>query len=79
MLWEYAKLGDKIKRVSYRSNARFGLPTFDLLQIANLARLTAESPNEPLLAELRTLEKKMGLVLTLVSQSLGVSDGPGSD
>ena len=35
-------------------------------KIANLARLTAESPNEAVLAELRTLEKKMGLVLTLV-------------
>lgn len=36
------------------------------MQISNLARLTAEDPNEALLAELRTLEKKMGLVLTLV-------------
>jgi DASH complex subunit DAD3 len=36
-------------------------------QIAGLAKLTSESPNESLLAELRELEKKMGLVLTLVS------------
>jgi hypothetical protein len=33
-----------------------------------LAKATAENPNESLLAELRVLEKKMGLVLTLVSQ-----------
>lgn len=38
-----------------------------MMQISNLARLTAEDPNEALLAQLRTLEKKMGLVLTLVS------------
>lgn len=37
------------------------------IEISNLARLTAEDPNESLLAELRVLEKKMGLVLTLVS------------
>jgi hypothetical protein len=36
-------------------------------QISNLAKLTAEDPNESLLSELRVLEKKMGLVLTLVS------------
>ena len=29
--------------------------------------MTAENPNESLLAELRLLEKKLGLVLTLVS------------
>lgn len=37
-----------------------------IYQISNLAQLTAASPNESLLAELRSLEKKMGLVLTLV-------------
>ncbi|CAD6567971.1 MAG: hypothetical protein TREMPRED_004139 [Tremellales sp. Tagirdzhanova-0007] len=52
VLWEYAKLGDKIKR------------------IASLARSAAEIPNETLLAELRTLEKKMGLVLTLFKASV---------
>ena len=39
-------------------------------QITSLARSTAESPNEPLLAHLRILEKKMGLVLTLVNQTI---------
>jgi hypothetical protein len=39
-------------------------------QISNLAKLTSENPNESLLAELRLLEKKMGLVLTLVSHLL---------
>ncbi|ORY31301.1 DASH complex subunit Dad3, partial [Naematelia encephala] len=52
VLWEYAKLNDKIRR------------------IANLARLTADSPNEDLLSELRVLEKKMGLVLTLYKASV---------
>ncbi|WWC60978.1 uncharacterized protein I303_103555 [Kwoniella dejecticola CBS 10117] len=52
VLWEFAKLNDKVKRAS------------------NLARLTAESPNESLLAELRTLEKRMGLVLTLFQASV---------
>ncbi|GFZ51410.1 hypothetical protein JCM24511_09172 [Saitozyma sp. JCM 24511] len=52
VLWEYAKLGDKVKR------------------IAGLAKLTSESPNESLLAELRELEKKMGLVLTLFKASV---------
>ncbi|KAL0254004.1 hypothetical protein I308_101383 [Cryptococcus tetragattii IND107] len=52
LLWEFAKLSDKVKRA------------------ANLAKLTAESPNESLLAELRTLEKRMGLVLTLVKASV---------
>jgi hypothetical protein len=37
-------------------------------QVDVLAKATAENPNESLLAELRVLEKKMGLVLTLVSQ-----------
>ena len=36
-------------------------------QITSLARNTASDPNEALLTELRELEKKMGLVLTLVS------------
>ena len=40
-----------------------------VIKIASVARSTAEIPNEPLLAELRTLEKKMGLVLTLVNIS----------
>ncbi|WRT67252.1 uncharacterized protein IL334_004219 [Kwoniella shivajii] len=52
VLWEFAKLNDKVKRAS------------------NLARLTAESPNESLLSELRTLEKRMGLVLTLFQASV---------
>jgi hypothetical protein len=37
------------------------------VKISELAKLTAENPNESLLAELRILEQKMGLVLTLVS------------
>ncbi|KIS00708.1 hypothetical protein L804_02129 [Cryptococcus deuterogattii 2001/935-1] len=57
LLWEFAKLSDKVKRA------------------ANLAKLTAESPNESLLTELRTLEKRMGLVLTLISEES--NKGPG--
>ncbi|OCF36472.1 DASH complex subunit DAD3 [Kwoniella heveanensis BCC8398] len=52
ILWEFAKLNDKVKRA------------------ANLAQLTAESPNESLLEELRKLERRMGLVLTLFSSSV---------
>ncbi|WVR05301.1 hypothetical protein IAU60_002315 [Kwoniella sp. DSM 27419] len=52
VLWEFAKLNDKVKRA------------------AQLARLTADSPNESLLAELRSLEKRMGLVLTLFQASV---------
>jgi hypothetical protein len=40
--------------------------TFCRLQIDNLAKETAENPNDKLLHDLRALEKKMGLVLTLV-------------
>ncbi len=40
---------------------------YRIKQVDNLAKQTAENPNESLLAELRVLEKKMGLVLTLVS------------
>ncbi|TYJ55397.1 hypothetical protein B9479_003900 [Cryptococcus floricola] len=52
VLWEFAKLSDKVKRA------------------AALSRNVAEAPNESLLAELRTLEKRMGLVLTLVQASV---------
>jgi DASH complex subunit DAD3 len=40
------------------------------MQISKLSQLTAESPNESLLIELRALEKKMGLALTLVKDYL---------
>ncbi|KAL7422981.1 hypothetical protein Q5752_002279 [Cryptotrichosporon argae] len=52
VLWEYAKLGDKIKRIT------------------NLAKQTADEPNTGLEAELRALEPKMGLVLTLYKASV---------
>ncbi|ORX40785.1 DASH complex subunit Dad3-domain-containing protein [Kockovaella imperatae] len=39
-------------------------------RISNLAKETAETPNESLLTELRDLEKKMGLVLTLFKASV---------
>ncbi|EKC99051.1 hypothetical protein A1Q2_06592 [Trichosporon asahii var. asahii CBS 8904] len=50
VLWEYAKLADKLKR------------------IAALARETSEKPNSELLVDLRELERKMKLVLTLESR-----------
>ena len=58
---DQAREYDLVNGVKLRSNRK---------QIANLARLTAESPNDQLLSDLRALEKKMGLVLTLVSLRL---------
>lgn len=39
-------------------------------QVDTLAKETADNPNDGLLNDLRALEKKMGLVLTLVSSYL---------
>lgn len=46
------------------------VPTVILLQVDVLAQETAENPNDALLDDLRLLEKKMGLVLTLVSEQV---------
>lgn len=84
VLWEYARLSDKIKRVS----PPLKTPPAER-QIANLSKLTADSPTEDLLQLLRTVEKQMGLVLTLVRsapthtltepvQSLGLGSHHGS-
>jgi hypothetical protein len=45
------------------------IPPGDETQVDALAKDTAENPNDKLLDDLRVLEKKMGLVLTLVSLS----------
>ena len=46
------------------------VPTVILVQVDVLAQETAENPNDALLGDLRLLEKKMGLVLTLVSEQV---------
>lgn len=57
----------EIGRQDEKGNAtRLGLRL--TIQIASLARETAANPNEDMLVELRQLEQKMGLVLTLVRQ-----------
>ncbi|KAJ9109056.1 hypothetical protein QFC21_000383 [Naganishia friedmannii] len=39
-------------------------------RVDNLTKTTSSTPNDALLAELRTLERKMGLVLTLFKASV---------
>jgi DASH complex subunit DAD3 len=68
VLWEYAKLAQHVKLVgklgSYLQLAS-RLRCWES-KVTQKTRLLSEEPDQMLLARLRVLEKKMGLVLTLV-------------
>ena len=76
VLWEYAKLNQHIKDVRYHhqffnlvldhdlGTGRVPIPL--LLQLVIQTRTLSETPDESMLKRLRILERKMGLVLTLV-------------
>lgn len=70
VLWEYAKLNQHIKDVR-RSRSRpmhmaRKLKVVSPLQLVIQTRALSETPDEAMLKRLRILERKMGLVLTLV-------------
>jgi DASH complex subunit DAD3 len=74
VLWEYAKLNQHIKDVRHFHPRPLGYSLTPLeppvikfcLQSLAQTRILSESPDEAMLQRLRVLERKMGLVLTLV-------------
>lgn len=70
VLWQYAKLSQNIKEVRLSSHhiSVVALKRF-LLQLISETRRVSEAPDEKMLKQLRALEVKMGLVLTLVRVS----------
>jgi DASH complex subunit DAD3 len=73
VLWEYAKLNQHIKDVSTPSpsdlTACHETKTCSPSQLVIQTRSLSETPDETMLKRLRILERKMGLVLTLVRYS----------
>jgi DASH complex subunit DAD3 len=65
VLWEYAKLAKNVKNVRDMAPDASGANNA-LEQLLLKTRELSEAPDEALLGQLRTLERKMGLVLTLV-------------
>ncbi|KAH9483942.1 DASH complex subunit dad3 [Psilocybe cubensis] len=59
VLWEYAKLAQNVR-----------MQTVLFLKVTQKTRLLSEEPDKVMLAKLRILEKKMGLVLTLFKASV---------
>jgi len=70
VLWEYAKLAKNVKSVRDTPLDASCNATNNLLQLLLKTRELSEAPDEGLLGQLRTLERKMGLVLTLVRAAL---------
>ena len=70
VLWEYAKLNQRLKIVSAPSFRSFYCTEIDPFHemITETKRLS-QLPEEHLLKDLRNLETKMGFVLTLVRSS----------
>ena len=67
VLWEYAKLAQNIRMVC---SIITSLSPFQFYpKVTQKTRLLHEEPDKHMLAKLRILEKKMGLVLTLVSMT----------
>ena len=66
ILWEYAKLAQNLRTVCLTFWQ--GLEKYHITsKVTQKTRLLHEEPDKHMLAKLRILEKKMGLVLTLVS------------
>lgn len=67
VLWEYAKLSQNVKDVSHNWSLKDPLSqNATSSQLITETRRLSEAPDETLLKRLRSLEMKMGLVLTLV-------------
>ena len=67
VLWEYAKLAQNLKLV--RPDHLYEFRPFQrAFKVTAKTRKLSEEPDQLLLTRLRSLEKKMGLVLTLVRQ-----------
>jgi DASH complex subunit DAD3 len=72
VLWEYAKLAQHVKLV-FASHRRNVVQLFiPFTQVTLKTRSLSEQPDQSMLARLRVLEQKMGLVLTLVSSFLSL-------
>lgn len=67
ILWEYAKLAQNLRMVCFNFLARVEEIILIASKVTQKTRLLHEEPDKHMLAKLRILEKKMGLVLTLVS------------
>lgn len=68
VLWEYAKLAQNIAIVFILCPFSYCITAY--LQVNQKTRLLSEQPDKLMLAKLRILEKKMGIVLTLVCTHL---------
>ena len=67
VLWEYAKLAQQVRMVRGDNVLNTSLLETSLYRkVTQKTRSISEEPDHMLLARLRVLEKKMGLVLTLV-------------
>jgi DASH complex subunit DAD3 len=69
VLWEYAKLAQNLRMVCPNFLSRVEKKNIHITssKVTQKTRLLHEEPDKHMLAKLRILEKKMGLVLTLVS------------
>lgn len=65
VLWEYAKLAQNVQQVS-GGTFQSGMGILTCEQVASRTKELSKEPDELLLTRLRELEKKMGLVMTLV-------------
>lgn len=65
VLWEYAKLNQHIKDVRFVITTPIGI-AFTCSQLVIQTRTLSKTPDEAMLSRLRILERKMGLLLTLV-------------
>ncbi|KAH6918453.1 DASH complex subunit Dad3-domain-containing protein [Coprinopsis sp. MPI-PUGE-AT-0042] len=75
VLWEYAKLAQHIRSVrlhsiSWKTYYPLLKPRNDIAQLSQKTRSLNDEPDKTMLARLRVLEKKMGLVLTLFKASV---------
>jgi DASH complex subunit DAD3 len=65
VLWEYAKLNQHIKDVRFVITTPIAT-AFTRSQLVIQTRTLSKTPDEAMLSRLRILERKMGLLLTLV-------------
>ena len=67
VLWEYAKLAQNLRMVIFNLSLVRKKNIHITSKVTQKTRLLHEEPDKHMLAKLRILEKKMGMVLTLVS------------
>ncbi|KAG6814556.1 hypothetical protein H0H92_000084 [Tricholoma furcatifolium] len=70
VLWEYAKLAQHVKLVRADTDQLIDSKRLLNIKVTQKTRLLSEEPDQTMLARLRVLEKKMGLVLTLFKASV---------